>query len=97
MYVHLFAKSASSAEAYGKADTIYYGMVSPPFVTLMNSQGDLDLKYEKYVIPLPFIQQGLAPPCPCHCLYLEASVHRGQVPAEINGGHLSPASKQKLI
>lgn len=55
MYVHLFAKSASSAEAYGKADTIYYGMVSPPFVTLMNSQGDLDLKYEKYVILLPFI------------------------------------------
>lgn len=84
---------ASSAEAYGKADTTYYGMVSPPFVTPMNSQGDLDLKYEKYVVLLSFIQQGLAPPCPCHCLYLEASVHRGQVPAEINGGHLSPASE----
>jgi len=52
MYVHLFAKMASSAEAYGKADTTYYEMVSPPFVTLMNSEGDLDLKYEKYVVLL---------------------------------------------
>ena len=89
---------ASSAEVYEEADTTYYGMVSPPFLTPMCSQGDLlDLKYEKYVVPLSFVQQGLAPPCPCHCVYLEASVHRGQVPTEVNGGHLSPTSKQKLI
>ena len=45
MYVHLFAKMTSSAEAYGEADTTYV-YYTPP----MYSQGDLlDLKYEKYV------------------------------------------------
>lgn len=51
MYVHLFAKMASSAEAYGEADTTYYGMLSPPFMMPMYSQRDLlDLKYEKHVV-----------------------------------------------
>ena len=36
--------------------------------------------------------QNTAPLCPCYCLYLGVSVHRGQTSAAQPGAHLFPAS-----
>ena len=51
-----------------------------------------DLKNEKYVVSLSFIQAGPSSSLFLPLLYLEVSAHSEQIPAAQPGTHLSPAS-----
>lgn len=58
----------------------------------MHSLGVSDLKKEKYVVSLSFIQAGLRFLLLLLYLYLEISVFRRQITATQSGAHISPAS-----
>lgn len=81
---------------------MFYGLVPLPSLTheepfctcvvrLYSSGGLLDLKNEKYVVSLSFIQAGPSSSLFLPLLYLEVSAHSEQIPAAQPGTHLSPA------
>ena len=88
MHAHLLAKMDSSAEAFGKVDTTYYGVAPPPFLapkepfcTCIVGKFSLTSRMRNMWSLYFFSGQDAAPLYPYHYLYIGASVHRGQTSA----------------
>ena len=98
MHVHIyFAKVDSSIGGFWQADKIYYGLA--PLLSLTPEDAfcarvirEVSLTSRMRNMWSLSFKQDTAPPCSCHNLYLEVSVHRGQIPVAQPGIHLSPAS-----
>ena len=98
--VHLLAKMDSKARASGKKSILWSGAPSllwsteEPFCTCVVREASLTLRMRNMwsLYLLSKFKQDSAPPCSCHYLYLEVSVHRGQISAVQPGVCLSGMS-----
>ena len=97
--VHLLAKMDSSARVSEKLTEpimvwcpLHSLTPEEPFCTCVIWEVSLTSRMRN--MWSPYLLPGLesAPPCSCHYLYLEVSVHRGQIPAAQPGPLLPPAS-----
>ena len=82
-----------------EVDRMYYDLAPLPyltpeelFCTCVLRKDSLTSRMRNIWSLYLFSKQDTAPPCSCHNLYLEVSVHRGQIPFAQSGTHLSPAS-----
>ena len=94
-----FIQDGFQGKGFWEIDRMYYSLVSPtpasltpkePFCTYVVLEVSLRMRnmWSLYLLS----KQDTAPPCSCHNLYLEVSVHRGQLSVAQSGTHLSSAS-----
>ena len=97
MHVHLLAKTDCSARVSGKltgCTMVWHPLPSltpeESFCTCVVPEVSLTSRMRNMWSLYLLSKQDAAPPCSCHNLYLEVSVHRGQIPVAQPGTHLSP-------